>query len=90
MKEYPTLIAITVQLDLKFNILKNSFSGKRELLLYDSGSQIVILRSAASLSLRNLLEMQIIKPIPDLLSQNPLDQGPRNLCFYNPPGDSDE
>ena len=62
MKEYPTLIAITVQLDLKFNILKNTFSGKRELLLYDSGSQIVVLRSAASLSLRNLLEMQIIKP----------------------------
>lgn len=57
-------------------------------MMYDSGFQSVA-QSAASASPGTLLEMQILRPAPDLLNQKPVGWGPGIPALTSPAGCSD-
>lgn len=54
-----------------------------------SGFQSIVLESIASASLGNLLDMHILRPIPDQLNQKLWDWAPAVLVLTLLPGDSD-
>lgn len=54
-----------------------------------TGSQSVFPGPVAPASPGSVLGMQILRPYPRLTESEMLEVGPKNVCFKQPPGDSD-